>query len=179
VLRPLAIYATQRIVLAPTARVRSDTSAQVRALGSTRMIGMLLDGSVIGQLRERGLADRWVLPADLMRSYERNRTYAPDPYQLAIEPLRPATFVAGSKFGEPLSSQLRTMIALHEDARIVLLPIELHFEGTRAVLRAALLDPRSAEARWVGVIKSDSSANTAAFALTQVAHRLVNLFVTP
>jgi hypothetical protein len=177
---PLASFAVQRIVVTPTARIRGvDTAALFRDMGSQRMIGTLVDGSLLAQLRERGLDSRWILPAELLRAYERNRTYAADPYQLAVEPLRSAAFEAGSKFGEPLSSQLRTMIALHEDARFVLLPVEFRYDGTRATLRAMLLDPRTAEARWVGEVKSDPKPSTAAFAMTQVASRLVDLFVAP
>jgi hypothetical protein len=71
------------------------------------------------------------------------------------------------------------MIALHEDARYVLVPIELRLEGSRATLRAAVLDPRTAEARWVGSIESDSAATEPARSLTQIAERLVNLFFAP
>jgi hypothetical protein len=177
---PLAGFGAQRVVLAPTARVRGvDTAALFRDMGSPRMIGILFDGRVVGQLRDRGLDTRWILPADLQRAFERNRTYAADPYQLAVEPLRIQAFVAGSKFGEPLSSQLRTMIALHEDVRYVLLPVELRYVGSRVTLRAVLLDPRMAESLWVGEVRSDSAPPTAAFAMTQVATRLVDLFVAP
>lgn len=177
---PLATYGTQRVVLAPTARIRgADTSSLFRDMGSARMIGMLVDGRIMAQLRDHGLDARWILPAELQRAYERNRTYAADPYQLAVEPLRSAAFETGSKFGEPLSSQLRTMIALHEDVRYVLLPVEFRYDGARAILRATLLDPRTAEARWVGEVKSDPAPSTAAFAMTQVASRLVDLFVAP
>jgi hypothetical protein len=177
---PLAVFAAQRIVLAPTARARgTDTSALFRDMGSARMVRTLVDGRVIAQLRDRGLDTKWVLPADLQRTYERNRTYASDPYDLAVEPLRSPKFEAGSKYGEPLSSQLRTMIAFHDDARLVLLPVEFRYDGTRAILRAALLDARTTEARWVGEIRSDPAPSSGAFAMTQVANRLIDLFAAP
>lgn len=176
----LAGYASQRIIVTPTARVRSADSLHWTSVGGARAAGVRLDDAVAARLRDRGLGARFILAPDLVRTFERNRTYASDPSQLAVEPLRAATFIAGSKYGEPLSSQLRTMIALHEDARYVLLPIELRFDGAQAVLRAALLDPRYAEARWVGEVRSDSSAAaTAAQSLAQLSSRLADLFVAP
>ena len=66
-----------------------------------------------------------------------------DPYALAEEPLRsPVAVDRRTRLAEPLASQLRTMVALHEDARLVLAPVELRFErvrrghGARPVLRA-------------------------------------------
>jgi hypothetical protein len=176
----LATYAAQRVVLTPTARVRApDSAALVRAHGSSLAVGRALDGAIAARMRELGVGGHWVLPDELVRAWERNRTYASDPYQLAVEPIRSANFAADKKFGEPLSSQLRTMVALHEDTRFVLLPIELRVESEQAHLRVALLDPRTAEARWVGTIASDSTATTPAQSLTQVAERLINLFFAP
>ena len=128
------------------------------------------------------MAQRWVMPDALVRTFERNRSYAADPHLLAMDPLRAPAFVSGGKYGEPLSSQLRTMIALEADARYVLLPIELRFEkatgGLRGVLRAAFVDPRTAEARWVGEVKGDAAA-TAASAFASVGQRLADLFSAP
>ncbi|MEX2153204.1 MAG: hypothetical protein WD825_07685 [Gemmatimonadaceae bacterium] len=177
---PLVGYAAQRLVVTPTIRVTfSETDSLVRELGTASAVGRYLDGELLQRLRERGLGANWILPADLVRAYERNRRYAADPYQLVIEPLRSPRFIAGSKYAEPLSSQLRTMIALHDDARLVLLPMSLRLQSGRAVLRVALLDPRFAEARWVGEIRSDSAAAPSRSSLTQVSRRLADLFVAP
>lgn len=176
----LATYAAQRLVLTPTARVRApDTAALVRAHGSAPAVGRALDDAISARMRELAVGGHWVLPDELVRAWERNRTYASDPYQLAVEPIRSANFESNKKYGEPLSSQLRTMIALHENTRFVILPIELRLDGETAHLRVALLDPRTAEARWVGTIASDSTATTPARSLTQVAERLINLFFAP
>jgi hypothetical protein len=183
--RPLAVFATQKLVVTPTARVRgADSLGWVQQLGGTRIVARKLDSAIAMVLDERGLASRWILPADLVRSYERNRSYATDPYQLAVDQLRMPKFVAGQKYGEPLSSQLRTMIALHEEARLVLLPVELRFErdvggpGARAVLRTVIVDPRYAEARFVSEVRGDTSSIPAR-AVATVAARLVDLFVAP
>ncbi len=179
---PLATFAAQRVVLTPVGVVRADTLGIAQQLGGTRLAARALDSAIVAVLDARGLARRWILPADLARSFERNRTYATDPYLLAVEPLRSAKFVTGERYGEPLSSQLRTMIALHEDARLVLLPIELRFErqgaAARGMLKSALIDPRYAQATWVGEVKGDP-AGTAALAIANVASRLVDLFIAP
>lgn len=181
--RPLAAYLAQRIAVTPTGMVRAaDSLGWVQQLGGPRSVARKLDTNIVTVLTDRGLSGRWVLPADLARSYERNRTYAADPYRLALEEVRGASFVAASRYGEPLSSQLRTMIALLEDTRFVLLPIELRFDrdGTagRGVLRVAVVDPRLAEAKWVGEVKGDTSSNPAR-ALASVAVRLTDLFLAP
>jgi len=181
--RPLAAYAAQRLLLTPLASLRTDTLGFAQQIGGPGATARLLDSTIVGVLTARGLARGWVLPADLARSYERNRTYAADPYRLAVEPLRSPRFVTAERFGEPLSTQLRTMIALHEDARFVLMPIELRFEpedrfAARAVLKAALLDPRFAQAVWVGDVKGDP-ARTGAQAVTSAASRLIDLFIAP
>lgn len=180
------MFATQRLVVTPTARVRGDSLGWVPQLGGVRAVGRRLDSALVAVFDARGLASRWIFPADLQRSYERNRTYATDPYALVVEQLRSPTFAAQQKYGEPLSSQLRTMIALHEDARLVMLPVELRFEREagaggsvgRAILRTVIVDPRYAEARFVADVKGDTSS-VPARALATVAWRLADLFIAP
>lgn len=180
--QPLAAYAAQRLVVTPAGRVAADSLGWVQRLGGPAAATRRLDTAIAAALGERGLAQRWILPAELWRSYVRNRSYATDPYQLALEQLRAPAFVARSRVTEPLSTQLRTMIALHEDARLVLVPVELRFTRAAAagqgVLRVALLDPRFAEARWVGEVTGDT-ASVPARALASVAARLADLFLAP
>jgi hypothetical protein len=177
---PLAAYAPQRIIVTPTIRVlASESDSLIRQFGSAAAVRRFFDGEVARVLRERAIGSNWIMPVELARAYDRNRTYASDPYNLAVEPVRAVKFLAGSKYGEPLSSQLRTMIALHEDGRLVLLPAALQVHGGRVALRVALLDPRYAEARWVGDIRSDSASLASRASLTQIAGRLADLFVAP
>ena len=151
-------------------------------MGGNRLAARQLDSAIFLALDSRGLAQRWVMPAGLARSFERNRSYLTDPYLLAVEPLRNATFISAGKIAEPLASQLRNMIALEDDARYVLVPVELRFENSagtvRGVLRVAFLDPRAAEARWVGDVKG-APATTSAGALMSVGQRLADLFAAP
>lgn len=181
--RPFAAFVTQRIVVTPTGHVRGgDSLGWVQSMGGTTAAARQLDTAIFAALDSRGLAGRWVMPAALVRTFERNRSYATDPYQLGLEPLRAPKFVTMSKYGEPLASQLRTMIALEADVRFVLLPVELRFEREgarmRGVLHVVFLDPRSREARWVGDVKGDAATASRA-ALTSVAQRVAELFVAP
>lgn len=184
--RPLAGFAAQRVAVTPTAHVRAaDSLGWVQQLSGARSVARQLDTNIVAVLDARGLARRWVMPAELAKAYERNRSYATDPYQLVVEQLRSPRMKPGERYGEPLSSQLRTMIALQEDTRFVLLPVDLRFERAadaagqgRAVLRVALLDPRFAEARWIGDVTGNAAA-TPALALSSVAAHLADLFVAP
>ena len=146
-----------------------------------------LDDDIAAALADRGLQTNWVMPADLALSYKRNPTYATDPYALAEESLRSSSFTIGSRLQEPLASQLRTMIALHENARAVLLPVELRFEradatsaasAARATLRLALVDPRFSEARWVGTVTSDTTSADARVLTRALARGVAALIVS-
>ena len=176
----------QRLIIAPTAGTRADTSLRwSEQLGGAAAVGQRLDTSIAQAFAARGVTSQWVWPAELVRSYERNRTYGVNPYRLAVTVLGASSFKAGDKYAEPLSSQLRTMIAMHDDARLVLIPIEVRFEREgpagrvgRAVLRTTVLDPRFAEARWLGDVKSDTTSEPR-HALASLASRLADLFVAP
>jgi hypothetical protein len=177
---PLVVYATQRIALTPTSIVRLDSLGWGQRLGGPIAAGRALDSALAAAFYDRGVSKAWVMPPELVRSYERNRSYATNPYEFTTNGLRAVNFQATSRYGEPLASQLRTMIALHESVRLVLLPVELRFEkdgkAGRAVLRAVLLDARAADARWVGEIRGDTSS-VPRRALDSVAGRFADLFV--
>jgi hypothetical protein len=179
--RLLDAFAAQRIVVAPTGYVRGgDSLGWVQAMGGNKPAGRSLDSAIARALEDRGLSQRWVMPPALVRAFERNRSYATDPYLLAMEPLRSSVFISGKKYGEPLSSQLRAMTALETDVRYVLLPVELKFEpyggGVRGVLKMALLDTRAAEARYVGHVNG-APARAAGPALGNVGLAVADLFL--
>ena len=120
--------------------------------------------------------------SDLAASYRRNPGYATDPYALAEQPLLAESFAAGSRLPEPLASQLRTMIALQDGARLVLLPLDLSFwpvpgapNDARARLKVALVDPRFSEAVWVGVVTSDTASADPRVLASAIAAHLVDL----
>lgn len=179
---PLATYLSQRLVVTPVSRARADTMGWAQHLGGGRALGRALDSAIAKAFSDRAIGGDWFMPADLQRAYAGNRSYASDPYNLATDPLRASAFVALSRYGEPLASQLRTMIALHESARYVLIPVDARFDrdarGTRALIRVIVLDARAAEARFAGDVSGNVAATPAA-ALTDLANRIADLFIAP
>ena len=160
---PLAGLAATGAIVTPTYALRAAPEAGgIVQASSTRDVLHALDEDLGAALAERGLKTNWVMPADLVLSYKRNPMYAPDPFALALEPLRSPGFRAGLRLPEPLASQLRMIIALHDNARAVLLPIELHLDpapnGAKATLKLAVVDPRFSEAQWVGAVQSDTTS---------------------
>ena len=142
-----------------------------------------LDREIAGAIGGRGLDRAWVFPETLLRSYERNPAMSPDPYRLATEPIRSITRLTGAeRIPEPLASQLRTLVAVH-DGRYVLVPLEVSFEpgsaGGRARLRLAVLDARSTEFRWLGDVRSDPSPSLNPAGVSSLAARVADLIAAP
>ena len=183
--RPLAGLAASGAIVTPTYVVRTAPEAYWSGrLGPSRETLRAMDDEIVAAIANRGLKTGWLFPADLTVSYKRNPTYASDPYSLAEEPLRSPSFTAGSRLPDPLATQLRTMIALHENARFVLLPIELRFEHidstntARATLSLATVDPRFSEVRWVGLIKSDTASADPHVLMAALARQMADLIVS-
>lgn len=182
---PLVALAATGAIVTPAFALRAAPEASgVMQAASTRDVLRALDDDIGAALAARGLKTGWIMPADLVLSYRRNPTYAPDPYALAEEPLRSPAFAPGTRLPEPLASQLRMMIALHENARQVLLPIELQLEhdatasGARATLRLAVVDPRFSEAKWVGTVKSDTTSSDVRVLTRSVARGVADLITS-
>ena len=178
--RPLASLAGQRVVLAPVYRLREgDPLGWASQIPRSRELLRALDTAIASELALRGLEKQWVYPADLSRSMRASPTYAVDPYALAVEPLRNPNIAVGGKIGDPLVSQLRTVIALH-DARPVLLPVELRFDRDKsgqgiAILRAVLVDGRVGDVRWVGEATSDPAPAFSRAVLAGLASHFADL----
>ncbi|MEO8563152.1 MAG: hypothetical protein ABI601_13800 [bacterium] len=182
--RPLAALAAQHVIVAPTYRLReTDPLGWTAQIPRSREYLKSLDDEIAYALGERGLKTQWVWPADLLKSMRGNPTYAIDPYTLAADPLRNPDMNAGAKLSDPLATQLRTMIAL-QDARAVMLPVELRFEKDRsgqgiAVLRLAVLDGRLGEVRYVSDVRSDPSPTFSRGLLASVANKVADLVTAP
>ena len=178
--RPLASLAGQRVVLVPAYRIREgDPLGWAAQIPRSREVLRALDSALAGELAQRGLEKQWVYPADLARSSRANPTYAVDPYGLAVEPLRNPNIAPGGKIGDPLATQLRTIIAL-QDSRAVLLPVELRFEKDKsgqgiAILRAVLVDARIGDIRWTGEAASDPAPAFSRALLSSVASHFADL----
>lgn len=183
--RPLALLSAQRVIVTPTAYLRSsDAMGWTASIPRTREYLRSLDDAIAAELGERGLKTQWIYPADLVRAMHGSPSYAVDPYALGAAPLRSSNVVGGAKLGDPLATQLRTMIALQESARAVLMPVELRFDRDRtgqgvAVLRLALVDGRLGEIRWIDDVRSDPSPTFSRPLLTSLAAHLADLITAP
>jgi len=177
----LSGLSAQRIVLLPTysIRVMPGLSWSASSIGSPINVQRTLDADLLAALDERGLRKRWIFPDDLQASFKRNPSYAADPFALAEESLRSPALNIEQRLSEPLASQLRTLVALHEDARLILAPVEVRFEpagpGGRAVLRLVLVDPRLSRPTWIGEVVSDSAAAFGPVISASLASKLANL----
>jgi hypothetical protein len=163
-MRPLAQLAAQRVIVAPAYTLATpDPLGWSALLPKSREWLRQFDDTLQSALGARGLAKQWIYPPDLVRAMKGSPTYAVDPYTLGSGILRSPSVVSGTRFGDPLATQLRTMIALQEDARAVIVPVEIRFEkektgGGVAVLRVALLDGRLGDA--AGLAASAASHST-------------------
>jgi hypothetical protein len=182
--RPLSALAGQRVVVTPTYRLReADVLGWSAQIPRSREYLRSLDDEIATALADRGLKTQWVYPADLAKSMRGNPGYAADPYALAADPLRNPAVQPSTKIGDPLVTQLRTMVALH-DARMVLMPLELRFEREKsgqgiAVLRLALIDGRLGEVRWINDVKSDPSPAFSHALLVSLARHFADLITNP
>ena len=137
-----------------------------------------LDTAIPAAFEDRGIKKAWLFPPELRASYRRNSSYAADPDNFAQEPLRSPMLAVDQRLPEPLASQVRTLVALHDDTRLVLAPVELKLEpiagqpGGRGVLRLVLLDARLSNVRWIGEIASDPSPTLGPAIVANVAAKL-------
>jgi hypothetical protein len=184
---PFAALISQQVIVAPTHSLReTDPLGWTRQVPRSRELMRALDDAIVKELAERGITKQWIYPADLVRAMRANPSYAQDPYALAAGGLRSGDIVPGTSVGSPLIMQLRTIVALQENARAVLLPVELRFERDTtkglgvAVLRLALLDGRLGEVRWIGDVRSDPSPTFSREAIvTSIAAHVADLIAAP
>lgn len=157
----LSGLAAQHVVILPTYTVRVAPGLGWTVPRATE-VAKTQDADIVSSFEEHGIRT-WILPSGLDSAFRRNPTYATDPHALAEEPLRSPSLSGDQRLPEPIASQLRTIVALHDDARLVLAPVELRLESAgpgmgRGVLKLVLVDARSSAVRWVGEITSDPAA---------------------
>ena len=184
-MRPLMQLAAQRVIVTPAfSLVTGDALGWSAQIPKSREYLRLLDDEIAAVLAERGLKSQWFYPADLVRAMKGSPSYAVDPYALGVGVLRNSGIVSGTRLGDPLATQLRTMIALQDDARAVIVPVELRFEKETtgrgsAVLRVALLDGRLGDVRWIGRVRSDPADKLSRAVLSSLAAHLADLITAP
>ena len=151
----LANLAAQHVIVLPTyaAQVAAGLSWKVTASELRRA----LDADILSAFNERGLRKAWIFPDQLQAAYRRNSTYATDPYGLAEESLRSPALAIDQRLPEPLASQIRTLVAFHEDARLV------------------LMDARLSNIRWIGSVGGDSAAAYGPAVTASVAAKLAGV----
>ncbi len=148
------------------------------------MVLASLDSAIVAELTARGTARLWVMPEALTRSAKRNPAFNSDPHALSAETLRAGVRRSNPRLGEPLASQMRSLVAL-TDARFGLIPVELRFEpqsggATRAILRMVLVDARLAEIAWTADVTADvASPITGGAVVAGLAKRVADLLVAP
>jgi len=176
---PLGSIVGQPLLIAPLQSIK--VAPELGWTSPPRAADMLaFDGVLADTLRARVANQQWVYAEALITSSKNNPTYATDPRALSIQALKSPKLEVAQRLPEPLASQLRTMLALHE-GRLVLIPVELRFERTAAgtvhpVLRLVLVDPRLSDVRWTGeVVGADSPTFSADFAAV-IAGNLASLF---
>jgi hypothetical protein len=182
--RPLAFLAAQQVVVAPLNRLReADAMGWTREIPRSREFMRAFDDALEAELGARGLS-RWVYPAALVRARRSSPSFAVDPYALETAPLRSPAAKGGVRLADPLAGQLRTMIALQESARGVLIPVELWFDRTPdgqgvAVLRLALVDGRTTEIRWIDDVRGTPQASFSRDLVTSLVAHTADLFAAP
>jgi hypothetical protein len=176
----LSGLAAEHVVVLPAYSVHVTPGLDwTSAIGRSVDVQRTLDADLLAALDERGLRKTWIFPDDLRRSYQRNSSYAADPYTLAEEPLRSPSLALDARLPDPLASQLRTLVALHEGARLILAPVDLRLEragaGGRGVLRLVLLDSRASNVRWIGEITSDTTSTFSPAISASLASKLAKI----
>lgn len=184
--RPLSPYATRRVLVIPTHYLRTDDSlGWAGQIGDRRAFLDDVDGEIAFALKDRDRIGRmWVFPHQLAEVARRNAPYAPDVYDLAAEWLRPPMKAVPDMVPEPLASQLRTLVALEDECRYVLFPIEVRFMGAgpgeeRAVVRIVVFDARMSRIAWMGDVSSEPAKKFSRGLAASFAEHLADLVSAP
>lgn len=172
---------SQQVVIAPTQMLReTDALGWTAQVPRSRELLRALDDSIRAELGARGIDRQWVFPEALERAGKLNPSYAIDPYTLDVRALLSPSVIAGTRIPGALATQLRTMVALQESARAVLIPVELRFdrlpsgEGA-AVLHVVVVDARMGDIRWAGDVRGDPSSSFSRALLSSLAAHLADL----
>ena len=174
--------AAQRVVVPPLYAIEpNDPLGWAAAIPRSREAMSQIDSAITAEFTARGLNGVWYFTPDLEKNYRVNSTYAADPHRLAENTLR-GSLEIGKTYGEPLATQLRTMIALQDGGRFVMMPVDVRFEKAagglgQAVLKLVLVDARTTEFIWIGEVKSDPAAAFGPPVIASLANHFADLVV--
>ena len=177
---PLAQYSSVKVAVVPVQFYKADAggfagqpSAAIRAA---------FDSLLSEQLEEHGLKGMWATPADVQRTAKRNAMYTADPRNLGAYPVRNGVAPKKPQIVDPLASNLRRVVALH-DARYLLMPVELRAEGGKdgghLAVRLLLVDARLNTVLWQVDMPSERAVTYSPALLQQLATRVADLVVAP
>jgi hypothetical protein len=139
-----------------------------------------LDDEISFALRGRGLKNKWIFADDITRSAHRNEGFTADPHDLAADPLRIGARADSWQLGEPLATQLRSLIALNE-ARYILFPVEVRTVnapkggGAYAILKVVVVDARRSQVQWRGTVVGAVAQKFSPAVAADLASRLADL----
>ncbi|MEP6904806.1 MAG: hypothetical protein ABI875_01910 [Gemmatimonadales bacterium] len=171
--RPVLVFPIQLQVINSDLHIVSDAPKPppVDFLGA-------FDDSIAAALGERGLSN-WTFASGITASAKRNAGMTADPHVLAVGKLQRLVKAGDDPLGQPLATQIRSLVALR-DARYVILPSIIRFEnregGVRGSLLLYLIDTRTSRITWSGEMISDVSSRFPAIA-GSLAQRIADLVV--
>lgn len=177
----LGAIAGQPLLIAPVQSLKVAPELGWSSLPRVVDILASLDRALTDTLRARVANPQWVFAEALVQSAKNNPTYATDPHALSVQALRVPSLQVAQRLSEPLATQVRTMLALH-DGRLVLIPVELRFDRTATgvghpVLRLVMVDPRLSTVQWIGDVVGDDTPTFVPAFSARIAERLADLFI--
>lgn len=175
-------FAAERVMVIPAQGIATTDPLGWRAkLGDEKALLQRIDSTFEAHLADRGLS-QWAYVPALVRAARRNPTYITDPYQLwATGPIRLALRSREQAILEPLSSQLRGLAGV-SDTRWALVPFDVGFvpdggSGGRVALALAIIDVRSTQVRWSGIVSGDPATDYSFAAVASAISRAADLVV--
>ena len=177
-------YASRMVVVFPLQRYAVGDSGWLAAGSATgRPRAAQLDSALTTTLRERGLETTWSLTPNTSRVAQREVMNRTDPRALATAGLTPSRRRNDVDLRDPIASQLRAIIAMVPESRVVLLPLEARVATTaagmrQATLRIAFLDARMSTVISFPDVMGPPAADEAA-ALKAVAEKFADLVIVP
>lgn len=182
--RPLAEFASRPLALVPVQALGGGDSLGFAAqIGNVGAFLASIDDEIVFALAQRRTARQWQMPLVLARRMKNNGPYGVDVYDMGAGPLRDPKLKTDMPLGDPLASNLRSLVALSGEARYVIIPIEVTFAGPRsagrALLKVALVDARSARLVWLGIVSSDPVAAVSPAIPASLGSRFADLVAAP
>ncbi len=177
-------YASRMVVVFPLQKYAVGDSGWISASSANgRPRAAQLDSALTSVLRDRGLETTWSLTPNTSRVAQREVMNRTDPRALSTAGLAPSRRRNDVDLREPLSSQLRAIIAMVPESRLVLLPLETRVLTTasgmkQATLRIAFLDGRMATVLSFPDVMGAPAADEKG-ALLAVATKFADLVIVP